>query len=974
MFSFLSFVLRPLTDLHRARADAARDRQDWKLAASFYRRFLNLNDKNSAIWVQLGNMLKESGDVQAAERAYRRALEISPGVADTYLQLGHALKLKEDRAGAHSAYLRATVLDPSNPHPIVELRAYGWSKEEIREYADPKFNPKKICREPTRPELTKSFVKENAPFDGGAYAEQFPDVRTLLELGLIASPDQHYYHYGFREGRDVIATLESTPPARIFVLCPSFHKRCGIGEHARYLADCLERSGLETIRLRTAAALLTYSTDQLRDSVILVNHGPGLFDGYNPELSEGEATTDVITILLSIFKKYNGRPICFMHSLLDRDNAVMFPRQQLWLESAIPIVTTIEAAGRVFNIWRVEHGMQPAPVPTQTSLHKLSRDYPTIGFFGFFQWGGKNFDALFNVVKRLKGRLVGSVATGNEGDLLRLRNLIAEYGIQCDLGTGWVDDNELMERLSAADFYYLPQHDYDHWNNSGTGRLVMNFGRPVMLPPHNPFLDLRDYAIFVDDQDLPAVIAWMRSEDVYEVASARAKAYAEKYPMTRMMPILATSLHLVVAESGARNFITRSAFTASRLLVTSFDEFAACLKHQQSKQAETLLPTPADSEARLEQIRDIYNNEPDVITAALPILDSVQYWKDHYDIDSFYFPTALATFVNMYRCFLKREPNLIDRDRVRVLLQCDFTTEELLPPRRVLALMSLLMDRSPVIEFAPRVQIYDNGLAIGGETLAREDFIVSVSERWTSRMERIFSIATNRVSKLRFDPLCDRNIPQLLVLPSEWIDEALTSSARVAGFDICVEGIGEKFGLLARYQGLMDVLRRADVRISDIGLFDKPIVMPVNFTRNIYSVADFSPYSGDALVFQLFRSLVRRDPLPYELLVYGTMLETTSKIEVVRKVARRADCQATLFEPCDANSVVALDLNADKFNMLIDQFRSAYAGGWDLRNFYLESRRNYDRAWLKIKSMKDIWWAQADGDLDRIFSGEEREA
>ncbi len=72
------------------------------------------------------------------------------------------------------------------------------------------------------------------------------------------------------------------------MLCPSFFKRCGIAaEHARYLADCIEASGLETLRIRSTRELDRIPEKDLTDAVLIVNHGPGLFDGYNPELSRG---------------------------------------------------------------------------------------------------------------------------------------------------------------------------------------------------------------------------------------------------------------------------------------------------------------------------------------------------------------------------------------------------------------------------------------------------------------------------------------------------------------------------------------------------------------------------------------------------------------------------------------------------------------------------------------------------------------
>jgi tetratricopeptide (TPR) repeat protein len=466
-----------------ALGDAKRNERDWPKAAGYYQRALDFNPSNQPIWIQYGHALKESGRLREAEAAYRRAVEINPRDAEARLQLGHSIKVQGNLKAAVDCYLEGYRLDSSNMSIVKELRHLGWTRSALNRVSG------------TRHENDGAFAAldavtspENIPVPAN-YTEVFPDVQALIAMGLVDSAEQHFAHYGFKQGRDILATFANTKPSAAFVLCPSFFKRCGIGEHSRYLANSIENSGLKTYRIRSTRDLARFDDTQLRDAVLIVNHGPGLFDGYNPELSEGEATADILTILRRYFRSHNLRPIFFMHSLLDRDNTVMFPRQQMALEYPIPVMTTIEAAARTFNIPRVEHGMQPIDCPGLPTKTPNCRDMPTIGFFGFFQWGGKNFDALFAAAERAKAKLVGSVATSNDSQVANLRAILEEKAIRCNLGTGWVEDSELAERLNEADFYYLPQQDYDHWNNSGTARFVMNFGRPVIVPPHNPFLD-----------------------------------------------------------------------------------------------------------------------------------------------------------------------------------------------------------------------------------------------------------------------------------------------------------------------------------------------------------------------------------------------------------------------------------------------------------------------------------------------------
>jgi lipopolysaccharide biosynthesis protein/GT2 family glycosyltransferase len=122
-----------------SRADRARDAGQWEVAAQLYRKALDRNPRNAAIWVQYGHALKESGELRdpdklaQAEAAYRTALSLDPGVADTYVQLGHGLKLQGKTEEAQGAYLRAFALDPSSQFAQQELRGQGWSLTHLAE-------------------------------------------------------------------------------------------------------------------------------------------------------------------------------------------------------------------------------------------------------------------------------------------------------------------------------------------------------------------------------------------------------------------------------------------------------------------------------------------------------------------------------------------------------------------------------------------------------------------------------------------------------------------------------------------------------------------------------------------------------------------------------------------------------------------------------------------------------------------------
>ncbi|MCK8783508.1 glycosyltransferase [Roseomonas sp. NAR14] len=105
----------------RTKGDLARDARHWDAAARHYGAYLDLVPDDAPIRVQLGHMLKESGNLAGGEAAYRAALRLMPQDADLHLQLGHVLKLRGRRLEALEAYRESFRLRPVRS-TAVELR------------------------------------------------------------------------------------------------------------------------------------------------------------------------------------------------------------------------------------------------------------------------------------------------------------------------------------------------------------------------------------------------------------------------------------------------------------------------------------------------------------------------------------------------------------------------------------------------------------------------------------------------------------------------------------------------------------------------------------------------------------------------------------------------------------------------------------------------------------------------------------
>ena len=933
---------------HLRQADLARDRRDWDTAYREYGRALALSPGLAHIWVQQGHAAKELGRVEESIGLYQRALALDGDTADTHLQLGHAYKLSGDRAAATTAYLKSQSLDPHQAHAGIELAAFGWSKADIRlglidmdEAAVPTELPRRGRLDAVLPP---------------SYRDHNPDVDILCRLGLIGDAAQHYRLYGHREGRDILQSLTETPAERVFLLCPSFFKPCGIGEYARYMAISLRKAGYDVHEVRSTRELAHYTAAQLRNSAIVVNHGPGLFDGYNARLSEGEPTADLVTNLLSAFRRFNARPIIYMHSMLDQDNVEMYGRQSLLLEAPIPTVVTIQDAAEHFHIPWIDHGLQPIEVSQEGAPDPRSRDLPNIGFFGFFHWGGKDFDALFNAAEALHGRLVGSVATVDQAQLDKLTELLRGRSIQCDIGTGWTSDVTLIRRLREADYFYLPQNDYDHWNNSGTARFVTHLDRPLILPPHKPFLDMRDIAIFAEDGDVPAVMAWLRDQDSYERAVERVRAFRTAVSMNKTVPQVVEELPAILRRQSLARFASLNAFSLPNLLMLPDGMFEARIRHLwPDLVAEGI--AGSGTAARLAR----FSTMPPTSAVLLhPRVDEIEVWRRHYTVSDLIFPHVQDIIFALFRYALKREPSLVEYRRLRVSIPVLAGTNrpdiQRLVPWIVRQFDRLAAQHGSEIGFPE--------IAISPELPDAED-----PDARSAAMQALADVAAQAYdlidddagSLLGSNTWTERNVFVLLVLPPSIVGEAIAQVCSPPDRPIDFSEIGRIDSLRNRYHALVGILARNDMRLSDHFVCDLPVPNPVQPERRLYTMAELLLHDGDMFIVNLVRSLLKRDPLTVEMFVLAEQHMALGYMGAVSWFVQNHRLNARVLD-LDQPDLMAQQL-ADGAGMeqqrVHRDFRSPIAGGWDQRNRYLEAKRDNRRLWLRFKPLKDVWWHQS---------------
>ena len=106
-------------DVHSNLGNVLKDQGDLEGATACYRRALEIRPDDEVAHNNLGVALKDIGDTDGAIASYRRALDVNPDLAEAHENLGGGLRERGDHAGAAMAYRRVLELGPS---PRVEVK------------------------------------------------------------------------------------------------------------------------------------------------------------------------------------------------------------------------------------------------------------------------------------------------------------------------------------------------------------------------------------------------------------------------------------------------------------------------------------------------------------------------------------------------------------------------------------------------------------------------------------------------------------------------------------------------------------------------------------------------------------------------------------------------------------------------------------------------------------------------------------
>ena len=290
----------------------------------------------------------------------------------------------------------------------------------------------------------------------------------------------------------------------LVIICPSLSKACGIAEYTQRVAEaCRPLFGGVTVVADSAAAL-TRCASLKTGAIVLLQHEYGLLDFSGP-LSSTETTSGLIANLLRISRMGpDFRVGAILHSMVFSDARAIVLNQQ-WATAGFPIFCLSRDGARAAGINALDHGIFVRP-----TLPPPPPDEFRIGAFGFLS-PNKDVESVLRLCAATRTPIQANFASRDPVQQAHVLKLMAALKVDGRITFDFMRDPELFCFLSATSVIYQAQHDFAHYATSGSARLAVSTGRPVIVPPCRPFHDLAGAVIFADGRAAADIVRAMKA-------------------------------------------------------------------------------------------------------------------------------------------------------------------------------------------------------------------------------------------------------------------------------------------------------------------------------------------------------------------------------------------------------------------------------------------------------------------------------
>ncbi len=295
----------------------------------------------------------------------------------------------------------------------------------------------------------------------------------------------------------------------VIIFCPSKGWPCGIARYSEYVRESLSLKGFRACVVASIDEAL--AAKNISSTTLIIQHEYGIYNN-NTKNFKAPSTAELVRLdsqLRRDCKHYNSCLI--MHTFHPGDHVAALTNMEI-LSSGIQVFHLNSLGSSLYNINYLEHGIpqlsQGFEKPRSPS--KRRSDF-TIGTFGLLS-PNKRIHALIDVASECGAKVLANFSTNNQESAYSLSNYAEEKGVNLSLTTEFLSEPELVTLLSQADVCVSLQDDITHYATSGSARLMLNAGKPLVTSRATQFGDLQDASVQALEQQIPEVLKALRDD------------------------------------------------------------------------------------------------------------------------------------------------------------------------------------------------------------------------------------------------------------------------------------------------------------------------------------------------------------------------------------------------------------------------------------------------------------------------------
>jgi hypothetical protein len=297
---------------------------------------------------------------------------------------------------------------------------------------------------------------------------------------------------------------------KVIIFCPSKGWPCGIARYSEYVRESLSSMGYRACVVANIDEAL--AAKDINSTTLIIQHEYGIYNNNNTNF-KAPTTAELIRLnhqLKQDCKQYSSCLI--MHTFHPADHVAALTNMDI-LSSGINVFHLNSLGSSLYNIHYLEHGipqLNPSGFEKPRAPGKRKNSF-TISTFGLLS-PNKRVHALIDVASECGAKVLANFSTTNQESAYNLVSYAEGKGVDLSLTTEFLSEPELITLISRADVCVSLQDEISHYATSGSARLMLNAGKPLVTSRATQFGDLQQASVQAPEHQIPEVLKALRDD------------------------------------------------------------------------------------------------------------------------------------------------------------------------------------------------------------------------------------------------------------------------------------------------------------------------------------------------------------------------------------------------------------------------------------------------------------------------------